>query len=76
MKRINSVEVVLAGSPVGELVASRQGIYFAYYPKWVAEGFNLSPLNMDFTTQPQKAPDPLLFAGLPGAFDEQRQHLG
>ncbi|MBR9905987.1 MAG: type II toxin-antitoxin system HipA family toxin [Gammaproteobacteria bacterium] len=68
MKRINSVEVLLAGSPVGELVASRQGIYFAYHPHWVAEGFNLSPLNMDFTTQPQKAPDPLLFAGLPGAF--------
>ncbi|WP_035580532.1 type II toxin-antitoxin system HipA family toxin [Halomonas sp. TG39a] len=68
MKRINSVEVLLAGSPVGELVASRQGIYFAYHPHWVAEGFNLSPLNMDFTTQPQKAPDALLFAGLPGAF--------
>ncbi|MBT2786021.1 MULTISPECIES: type II toxin-antitoxin system HipA family toxin [unclassified Halomonas] len=68
MKRINSVEVLLAGNPVGELVASRQGIYFAYHPHWVAEGFNLSPLNMDFTTQPQKAPDPMLFAGLPGAF--------
>ncbi|KIN13227.1 type II toxin-antitoxin system HipA family toxin [Halomonas sp. KHS3] len=68
MKRINTVEVLLAGNPVGELVASRQGIYFAYHPHWVAEGFNLSPLNMDFTTQPQKAPDPLLFAGLPGAF--------
>ncbi len=33
-----------------ELVASRQGIYFAYHPQWVAQGFNLSPLNMDFTT--------------------------
>ena len=60
--------MLLAGNPVGELVASRQGIYFAYHPQWVAEGFNLSPLNMDFTTQPQKAADPLLFAGLPGAF--------
>ncbi|MEH6641250.1 type II toxin-antitoxin system HipA family toxin [Vreelandella glaciei] len=68
MKRINTIEVLLAGNPVGELVASRQGIYFAYYPQWVAEGFNLSPLNMNFTTQPQKAADPLLFAGLPGAF--------
>lgn len=67
MKRINTVEVLLAGAPVGELVASRQGIYFAYYSQWVAQGFNLSPLNMAFTTQPQKAPDPLLFAGLPGA---------
>lgn len=68
MKRINTVEVLLADNRVGELVASRQGTYFAYDPQWVAEGFNLSPLNMDFTTQPQKAPDSLLFAGLPGAF--------
>ena len=70
MKRINSVEVSLAGTPVGELVASRQGIYFAYHSQWVAQGFNLSPLNMEFTTQPQKAPDPLLFDGLPGAFSD------
>lgn len=67
MKSISAVEVLLAGKPVGELVASRQGIYFAYHPQWVAQGFNLSPLNMDFTTQPQKAADPVLFAGLPGA---------
>ncbi|MCY1291663.1 hypothetical protein D9M70_408610 [compost metagenome] len=67
MKTINTVEVLLAGIPVGELVASRQGIYFAYHPQWLAQGFNLSPLNMDFTTQPQKAADPVLFAGLPGA---------
>ncbi|MDH4555725.1 type II toxin-antitoxin system HipA family toxin [Pseudomonas sp. BN417] len=68
MKSINTVEVLLAGIPVGELVASRQGIYFAYHPQWVTQGFNLSPLNMDFTTQPQKAADPVLFSGLPGAF--------
>lgn len=37
MKRINTVEVLLAGNPVGELVTSRQGIYFAYHPKWIAE---------------------------------------
>lgn len=70
MKRINSVEVSLAGTPVGELIASRQGIYFAYHPQWVAQGFNLSPLNMEFTTQAQKAPDPLLFDGLLGAFGD------
>lgn len=70
MKRINSVEVSLAGTPVGELVASRQGIYFAYHPQWVAQGFNLSPLNMEFTTQAQKAPEPLLFDGLLGAFGD------
>ena len=43
MKSINTIEVLLAGTPVGELVASRQGIYFAYHPQWVAQGFNLSP---------------------------------
>ncbi|WP_275630229.1 HipA N-terminal domain-containing protein [Pseudomonas sp. 273] len=43
MKPINTVEILLAGEPVGELVASRQGIYFAYHPKWVTQGFNLSP---------------------------------
>ena len=42
MKRINTVEVLLADNRVGELVASRQGTYFAYDPQWVAEGFNLS----------------------------------
>lgn len=45
MKRINTLEVLLDGVPVGEVVANRQGIYFAYYPQWVAQGFNLSPLN-------------------------------
>lgn len=41
MKSITTVEVLLAGTPVGELVGSRQGIYFAYHPQWVAQGFNL-----------------------------------
>ena len=68
MKRITGVEVLLDGKPVGELAASRQGIYFAYYSQWVAHGFNLSPLNMEFTTQPQKAADTILFTGLHGAF--------
>lgn len=45
MKRINTLEVLLDGVPVGEVVANRQGIYLAYYPQWVAQGFNLSPLN-------------------------------
>lgn len=68
MKPINNVEVLLAGVPVGELIASRQGIYFAYHGKWLQQGFNLSPLNMKFNARPQKAADPVLFAGLPGAF--------
>ena len=48
MKSINTVEVSLAGTPVGELVASRQGIYFAYHPQWVAQGFNgFYPISTD-----------------------------
>lgn len=68
MKRIDSVKVELAGTTVGELVATRQGIYFAYSPEWVASGFNLSPLYMELSTRPQMAADRVLFGGLPGAF--------
>lgn len=68
MKRIDTVKVELAGTTVGELVATRQGIYFAYTPEWIATGFNLSPLNMEFTTRPHLAADRSLFNGLPGAF--------
>ena len=50
MKRINTVEVLLADNRVGELVASRQGTYFAYDPQWVAEGFNLSNIAKNLRT--------------------------
>lgn len=69
MKTITSVEVLLAGARVGELVmAPRRGLFFAYDEQWLAHGFNLSPLNMAFAAAPQAAPDPGVFNGLLGAF--------
>src|SRR3989344_4873345 len=69
MKSLTAIEVLHAGIRVGELVvAPRRGLYFAYDEQWLATGFNLSPLNMTFSTAPQLAPDPHLFAGLQGAF--------
>ncbi|MNF70186.1 putative DNA-binding transcriptional regulator [compost metagenome] len=69
MKAIVSVEVLLAGARVGELVSvPRRGTFFAYDEQWLATGFNLSPLNMEFESSPQAAPDPHLFGGLMGAF--------
>ena len=69
MKNVTSVEVLLAGTRVGELVSvSRRGTFFAYDEQWLATGFNLSPLNMEFKSSPQAAPDPHLFGGLMGVF--------
>ena len=69
MKNVASVEVLLAGTRVGELVSvPRRGTFFAYDEQWLATGFNLSPLNMEFKSPPQAAPDPHLFGGLMGVF--------
>lgn len=49
MNNVTSVEVLLAGTRVGELVfVSRRGTFFAYDEQWLATDFNLSPLNMEF----------------------------
>ena len=69
MKKVTSVEVLLAGTRVGELVSvPRRGTFFAYDEQWLATGFNLSPLNMEFKSSPQAAPDSHLFGGLMGVF--------
>lgn len=69
MKTVTSVEVLLAGTRVGELVSvPRRGTFFAYDEQWLATGFNLSPLNMEFKSAPQAAPDLHLFSGLMGVF--------
>ncbi|VXC77846.1 hypothetical protein PSEUDO9AZ_12103 [Pseudomonas sp. 9AZ] len=69
MNNVTSVEVLLAGTRVGELVCvPRRGTFFAYDEQWLATGFNLSPLNMAFKSAPQAAPDPHLFSGLMGVF--------
>lgn len=67
MKTVSALHVMLQGSHVGELVdAPGRGIYFSYDPSWLANGFNLAPLYMDFSSTPQLAADELLFGGLPG----------
>jgi serine/threonine-protein kinase HipA len=69
MNNVTSIEVLLAGTRVGELVSvPRRGTFFAYDEQWLASGFNLSPLNMEFKSSPQAAPDPHLFGGLLGVF--------
>lgn len=69
MKTVTAIDVFLAGKRVGELlVAPRRGLFFAYDERWLATGFNLSPLNMAFNAAPQLAADPVLFDGLPGVF--------
>lgn len=69
MKNVTSVEVLLAGTRVGELVSvPRRGTFFAYDEQWLATGFNLSPLNMELKSAPQAAPDLSLFGGLMGVF--------
>ena len=71
MKPVTALHVMLQGSRIGELVdAPGRGIYFSYDPSWLANGFNLAPLHMDFSSTPQLAADGALFGGLPGAFSD------
>lgn len=69
MSNVASVEVLLSGVRVGELVSvPRRGTFFAYGEQLLATGFNLSPLNMEFKFSQQGAPDSHLFGGLLGVF--------
>ncbi|MDB5981616.1 MAG: hypothetical protein JWQ69_2631 [Pseudomonas sp.] len=71
MKSVTALIVIHQGNKVGELIATpRRGIYFGYDPAWLATGFNLSPLHMDFSTTPQAAADTRLFDGLHGVFSD------
>lgn len=71
MKKVSALHVMLQGSRVGELVdAPGRGIYFSYDPSWLANGFNLAPLYMDFSSAPQLAADTLMFGGLQGVFSD------
>jgi serine/threonine-protein kinase HipA len=64
MKNVASIEVLLAGTRVGELVSvPRRGTFFAYDEQWLATGFNRSPLSREFKSAPQAAPDPHCAAG-------------
>ena len=71
MKKVSALHVMLQGSRVGELVdAPGRGIYFSYDPSWLANGFNLAPLYMDFSSAPQLAADTLMFGGLQGGVSD------
>lgn len=71
MKSVTALTVMHQEKKVGELISvPRRGIYFAYDPTWLATGFNLAPLHMDFSTTPQAAADARLFDGLHGAFSD------
>lgn len=68
-KHTETLTVLKNGVKVGELFkASGKGIYFAYDQVWLATGYNLSPLTMDWNEKPQLAKDPSLFDGLHGPF--------
>lgn len=68
-KHTETLTVLKSGVRVGELFkASGKGIYFAYDLEWLATGYNLSPLTMDWNDKPQLAKDPSLFDGLHGPF--------
>ncbi|WP_205738560.1 HipA N-terminal domain-containing protein [Billgrantia endophytica] len=71
LQHTESLTVLKSGVKVGELYrAEGRGIYFVYDRGWLATGFNLSPLTMDFNDKPQLARDPLLFEGLHGPFSD------
>jgi serine/threonine-protein kinase HipA len=71
MKSVTALTVMHQEKKVGELISvPRRGIYFAYDPTWLATGFNLVPLHMDFSTTPQAAADTQLFDGLHGVFSD------
>lgn len=68
-KHIEALTVLKNGVKVGELLkAPGRGIYFAYDRGWLATGYNLSPLTMDWDDKPQLARDHQLFDGLHGPF--------
>lgn len=69
LKHTESLIVLKSGVKVGELFKPEgKGIYFVYDQSWLATGFNLSPLTMEFSNKPQLARNPKLFEGLHGPF--------
>jgi serine/threonine-protein kinase HipA len=70
-KHTETLTVLKNGVTVGELFkAAGKGIYFAYDKGWLATGYNLSPLTMDWDDKPHLAKDPALFDGLHGPFSD------
>lgn len=71
-KRFQHTEALVVlkeGVKIGELnKAPGKGIYFTYDEDWLARGFNLSPITMEWDAKPQLASDTKLFEGLHGPF--------
>lgn len=69
-KRPDRLGVYLDGTRVGQLgQPSRGPLVFAYDPEWIANGYPLSPMNMEWNTNPQAAAD-RTFRGLHGVFND------
>ena len=70
MKHIDRLKVSMNDQSVGVLVAETGNkIWFEYDAAWLAEGFDLSPQTLSFSSTAQLAKAPL-FDGLHGVFSD------
>lgn len=61
----------MGGAAIGELGLSRQGqMFFRYDSRWLSDGFDLSPGTLEFNDKVQLSPEPPLFSGLHGVFND------
>lgn len=68
--RPTRLTVHLEGSRVGELCQPESGkLEFSYDEEWIAHGYLLSPMHMEWSTRPQEAPSDV-FGSLHGAFND------
>ncbi len=71
MNHINRLRVSVGGATVGELGTDVRGrIYFQYEPLWLESGFDLSPGTLPFNNEVQLSPEPQMFSGLHGVFND------
>lgn len=71
MKHNDRIRVRLNSTTVGELGVGKRGrLYFQYDLQWLANGFDLSPGTLEFNTKPQQSPEPSMFGGLHGVFND------
>jgi serine/threonine-protein kinase HipA len=73
MKSVEKIEVGLdfgtSNTPVGELVIESGGIYFRYYPAFIASGIAISPFELPLNTNTHIG-NPKIFEGLFGVFND------
>lgn len=71
MKHIDRLRVCIGSTTVGELGADARGrLYFQYEPLWLENGFDLSPGTLPFNNDVQLSPEPQMFGGLHGVFND------